>query len=76
MMTSAEILNDFKLCEEPVKNFNDLLGDFKYIKSNKKINYLNVAIAFDIESTSFYDEVFPMIERFMFVMKNISQLIG
>ena len=56
MMTSVEILNDFKLCEEPVKNFNDLLGDFKYIKSNKKINYLNVAIAFDIESTSFYDE--------------------
>ena len=55
-MTSVEILNDFKLCEEPVKNFNDLLGDFKYIKSNKKINYLNVAIAFDIESTSFYDE--------------------
>lgn len=56
MMTSV-INNDtsFKLCEEPCDNIKDLLLDFKYIKSNKKISYLNVPIAFDIESTSFYD---------------------
>ena len=47
---------NFKLCEEPSDNINDLLLDFKYIKSNKKISYLNVACCFDIESTSFYDE--------------------
>lgn len=48
--------SNFKLDDNPVKDINELLGDFKYIKSNKKIEYLNVACAFDIESTSFYDE--------------------
>lgn len=45
----------FELHEEPCKNITELLDDFKYIKSNKKISYLNVACCFDIESTSFYD---------------------
>lgn len=47
---------NFKLHEEPSDNINDLLLDFKYVKSNKKISYLNVPMAFDIESSSFYDE--------------------
>ena len=55
MENSVAILNNFKLHEEPSNSIDDLLEDFKYIKSNKKISYLNVAIAFDIESTSFYD---------------------
>ena len=53
MMKSQE--TSFQLHEEPCTNINDMLQDFKYIKSNKKISYLNVPIAFDIESTSFYD---------------------
>lgn len=48
-------MNDFKLAETPVTDVNDLFGDFKYVKNNKKIEYLNVACTFDIESTSFYD---------------------
>ena len=56
MENLVETLNNFKLHEEPSDNIEDLLEDFKYIKSNKKISYLNVAMAFDIESTSFYDE--------------------
>lgn len=56
MENLVAILNNFKLHEEPSDNIEDLLEDFKYIKSNKKVSYLNVAMAFDIESTSFYDE--------------------
>ena len=56
MENLVETLNNFKLHEEPSLNIEDLLEDFKYIKSNKKVSYLNVAMAFDIESTSFYDE--------------------
>ena len=47
---------EFKICEEPEESFKYLLRDYKYIKSNKKIEYLNVPIAFDIESSSFYNE--------------------
>lgn len=47
---------EFKLCEEPETNFEKLLRDYKYIKNNKKIEYLNVPIAFDIEASSFYNE--------------------
>lgn len=32
-----------------------LLDDFKFIKNNKKIEYANIPVAFDIETTSFYD---------------------
>ena len=39
----------FSLDELPL-----LLEDFKVIKTNKKINYLNVESAFDIEVSSFY----------------------
>ena len=48
--------NDFKLIDEPFQNIKDLFGDFKFVKNNKKIEYLNVACAFDIESTSFINE--------------------
>lgn len=43
----------FSLDDKPVSNIKELFGDFKYIRSNKKIDYLNIACAFDIESTSF-----------------------
>lgn len=48
--------SSFKLDDNPVDKIDDLFGDFKYVKNNKKIEYLNVACAFDIESTSFYNE--------------------
>lgn len=32
-----------------------LSKDYKFIKSNKGISYMNVPVAFDIETTSFYD---------------------
>lgn len=47
----------FIMDEKPVDNIYDMLStDYNYIKNNKKMSYLNVACAFDIESTSFYDE--------------------
>lgn len=50
------LVNDFKLIDEPFQNITDLFGDYKFIKNNKKIEYLNVSCAFDIESTSFTNE--------------------
>ena len=32
-----------------------LKKEFKFVKNNKKLEYLNIPIAFDIETTSFYD---------------------
>ena len=46
----------FKLYEEPSDSLDDLLEDFPFISSNKKIKYMNVASAFDIEASSFRDE--------------------
>lgn len=46
----------FELHEDPSNSIEDLLDDFKFVGNNKKIYYLNVASAFDIESTSFIDE--------------------
>ena len=46
----------FSLHEEPSNSIDDLLEDFEWVQNNKKIHYLNVASAFDIESTSFIDE--------------------
>lgn len=40
----------FSLEELPI-----LLEDFKIIKTNKKINYINIESAFDIEVSSFYE---------------------
>ena len=34
---------------------NQILCDGKFIKNNKKLEYLNLPITFDIETTSFYD---------------------
>lgn len=47
--------SNFKLIDEPVID-DDLFADFKYIRNHKKLQYLNVACAFDIETTSFYDD--------------------
>lgn len=46
----------FNLCEKPSNNIDDLLLDYQFIKSNTKIEYLNIPCAFDIESTSIIDE--------------------
>lgn len=35
---------------------DELLDDFKFIKNNKKLEYMNIPIAFDIETTSFYNK--------------------
>lgn len=32
-----------------------LSNEFKFVKNNKKLEYLNIPLAFDIETTSFYD---------------------
>ena len=45
---------NFKLDDKPSEKIEDLFYDFKFVKSNKKISYLNVAVSFDIETTSFY----------------------
>ena len=34
--------------------FKNLLDDFEFVKNSKKIEYCNVPFAFDIETTSFY----------------------
>lgn len=46
----------FKLDEKESKNIYELLDNFDFIcdRKRKNIRYLNVASAFDIESTSFY----------------------
>ena len=37
---------------------DDLLSnDYKFIKNNKKLEYLNIPISFDIETSSFYNEL-------------------
>lgn len=39
---------------DPLTEFEDLLDDFEFIHTNKKEEVMNVACAFDIETTSFY----------------------
>ena len=39
-----------------IKNILDDDKNFKFIKNNKKLEYLNEPISFDIETTSFYNE--------------------
>ena len=46
----------FELHENPSNSLDEMLEDFKWYENNKKISFLNVASAFDIESTSFIDE--------------------
>ena len=43
-------------CKEIFKpsQINEILCEGKFIKNNKKLEYLNIPIAFDIETTSFY----------------------
>lgn len=36
------------------EDISGLLGDFEFIKSNKKVQYCNIPFAFDIETSSFY----------------------
>ena len=55
-VSSSEDDLAFKICELPESNIYSLLKDYKFIKDNKKIEYLNVACCFDIESTSITDE--------------------
>ena len=55
-VSSSESDLAFKICELPESNIYSLLKDYKFIKDNKKIEYLNVACSFDIESTSITDE--------------------
>ena len=38
------------------KEVDKLLDEYPFIKSNKGISYMNVPVAFDIETTSFYNE--------------------
>lgn len=40
-----------------MNDFRDLLGKFRFIKDNKKVEWCNVPCAFDIESTSFYRRI-------------------
>ena len=47
----------FKLYDKPCNSIDELLDpNYKFVKSNKKIEYLNIPCAFDIESTSITDE--------------------
>lgn len=50
------LVTKFELIESPFNDIRDLYGDYKFVKNNKKIEYLNVPCAFDIESTSFTNE--------------------
>ena len=34
---------------------DELLDDFKFVRNNKKLEYMNIPISFDIETTSFYN---------------------
>ena len=58
MTSESSIENDldYKVCEYPESNIYSLLKDYKFIKDNKKIEYLNVPCCFDIESTSITDD--------------------
>lgn len=50
-----EMQLDSKTIFKP-SQIDDLLNkDYKFIKNNKKIEYMNIPIAFDIETTSFYN---------------------
>lgn len=50
--------SDFSLHELPEDSIDKLLDpNYKFIKTNKKIEYLNIPIAFDIESSSIDDEL-------------------
>ena len=49
--------NDFVLYEKPFEKIDDILDpNYKFVKNNKKIEYLNIPAAFDIETTSMEDE--------------------
>lgn len=51
---------DFSLKNDRIYKLDELdtlLDDFEFIKTNKKIEYINVACAFDIETTSFYRKI-------------------
>ena len=37
------------------RDIDELLSDIKFIKNNKKLEYGNISISFDIETTSFYN---------------------
>lgn len=60
----------FKL-DNHIYNVNDidlLLEDFPFVKSNKKIEYMNIACSFDIETTSFYDNGEKRAIQYAFVL--------
>lgn len=50
-------MEKFHLTQQIFKpnQIDELLEDFKFIKNNKKLEYANIPMSFDIETTSFYD---------------------